>query len=405
MRSSGLKLILLVVSAGLVPLLPSSAPAWNLTHLASYNPPNHELLDIEISEDYAYVPAGLGGLSIIDISDPSSPFSVATYSAYGCDYGRLYAWHVQGMYAYGSGRDCGIKVLDVKFVNSPQHIGDYGTPGKSYEHTDGSGDYLFAATHTDGVEIINVSVPSSPQFVSEIATENAWAVEEVAGLLYVADGTGGLKIIDVTDPLLPQLLGSTPASGTAKDVVVQGDYAFVAAGAFGVDMFDVSNPLLPTLVANYNTTGYASRVGVSDSLIAVSDWDDVEVLRWDDSPSLSLAGYKNTNGRVMAINMVDDVVFSAEWGVFRTFQFGPIAGPDLDLSIRIVDFPHTEIDSCSDTTLTLMNNGQTELTILNTILDGPGGGLLAGWTDFSFSLPETVIAPGMQVEGAISYCA
>jgi len=141
-------------------------------------------------------------------------------------------------------------------------------------------------------------------------------------------------------------------------------------------------------------------VAVSDSLIAVSDWDDVEILRWDDSPSLSLAGYKstykNTSGRVMAINMVDDIVFSAEWWLFRTFQFGPIEEPDLDLSLRIVDFPYTEIDSCVDTMLYLTNSGQAELTLSDTTINHP---------DFTFYLPTTIIPPGEQVEGTITYCA
>jgi hypothetical protein len=392
MMKSTVGMIISVLTLGILIAVPSATFAWNLTHLASYRPPSAgELIDVEISGDLAFVSAGLGGLAIIDISDPSAPAYVANYWI-----GAEQSWCAQGDYLYGSERYSGITVVDVSTPSAPVHVTDYRPIRKSYEHADGNGDYLFAATHTDGVEIIDISTPSSPQYVSEIATENAWAVDEFGGLLYVADGASGLKVIDVSIPEQPQLLGAAQASGTAKDVVVWGDCAFVSVGAFGVDMFDVSDPLQPALLANYNTTGYASRVAVTDSLIAVSDWDDVEVLRWDDSPSLSLVGYKSTGGRVMGVNMVDDVIYSAEWFLFRTFQFGSTEGPDLDLSVRVLDFPHAETDSCLDTTLYLTNNGETELTLLSADVDH---------ADFTFSLPKTTIAPGEIVEGTVTYCA
>jgi hypothetical protein len=307
----------------------------------------------------------------------------------------MYAWSVQGGYAYGSGRYCGIQVVDVSTPSNPLYETSYGMSGRSYEHSDINGNYLYAAAHTHGIEIVDISNPLSPQSVSSFPAENAWAVDEYQGLLYVADGQAGLKIIDVSNPQQPILLGQAGGSGTAKDVVAQGNYAFLAVGAGGVDMFDVSDPYQPTLVANYNTSGYASRIALSDSLIAVSDWDDVEVLKWDDSPSLSLAGYKSTDGRVMAINMVDDIVFSAEWTLFRTFRFGPITEPDLDLSLHTMDFPHTEIDSCDDSTFNLANNGQTDL-LLNATMIG---------SDFNFNFPDTVLAPGELIQGKVTYCA
>ena len=382
----------------LVAIIPFRISAWNLTYLSSFNPINFELLDVEISGNYAYIPGGLEGLNIIDISDPSSPFIVAEYLASGCLFGRLYAWHVSEDYAYGSGRYCGIKVLDVSNPNNPVHVADYGLNGRSYEHSDGNGVYLFAAAHTDGVEIIDVTTPESPQFVALVPTENAWAVgtSEEGNFVYVADGAGGLKIIDVSNPQASQLLGSVETSGTAKDVAAVGQFVLVAVGAGGVDMIDVSDPGNPVLVANYNTTGYASRVAVSDSLVAVSDWDDLEILRWDDSPSLSLAGYKNTGGRVMAVNMIGDIVYSAEWRTFRTFQFGPIEGPDLDVSNRHVDIPHTEVGECRDTTITLTNNGMETLVIEQITIDH---------SDYEIFLSSENIVPGDAVEGIITYCA
>jgi hypothetical protein len=182
----------------------------------------------------------------------------------------------------------------------------------------------------------------------------------------------------------------------AKDVAVEGDFAFVAVGASGVDMFDVADPSDPQLVANYNTSGYASRVALSDSIVAVSDWDDVEILKYDATPSLLLTGYKKTNGRVMAIDMVSDIVFSAEWVYFRTYQFESITGPDLDVSLHKADFVYTDSGVCRDTVIYLRNNGQTDLQVFGVISDNP---------DFSFSPSSAVIPPGDEVAGILTYCA
>ncbi|MFQ6616415.1 MAG: hypothetical protein ACE5HZ_06560 [Fidelibacterota bacterium] len=386
-----------------VAVLLASLNAWNLTHLSRYNPPNYELFDVEIVGDYAFVPAGLGGLNILDISDPSDPVSVAEFSAYGCDYGRLYAWHINGNHAYGSGRDCGIRILDVSDPVNPESVGKYGSSEFSYEHTDGhfssSGDrVLYAAIHANGVEVIDISAPESPEHITRVPTENAWAVEvsQEGDLVYVADGAGGLKIIDVSSPSTAQVIGEAASSGTAKDVIQRGNFVFVAVGGRGVDMFDVSQPDNPVLVANYNTTGYASRIAVTDSLVAVSDWDDVEVLKWDDSPSLTLAGYKNTGGRVMAIHMKDDVVYSAEWSFFRTFRFGKINGPDIDASTRNINLPHLSDDSCLDTTFIIQNTGNANLNFEDIGVDH---------SDYTTGVLADYVPPGGSAEITVNYCA
>lgn len=382
----------------LIASVPVPIEGWNLRYLSSFTPLNFELLDVEIAGHYAYVPGGLDGLAVIDISDPSSPQTVGLHYASGCEFGRIYSVHVSGDYAYGTGRYCGIKVIDVSNPNNPIEVSGYRPRENSYEHSDGRGDYLFAAAHTAGVEIIDITRPESLQFVASVSTENAWAVavSETGDRVYVADGAGGLKIIDVSDPQVPEVLGKVATSGTAKDVAVAGSYVFLAVGAAGVDMIDVSDAANPVLVSNYNTTGYASRVSVSDSLIAVSDWDDVEILRWDDSPSLSLAGYKNTGGRVMAVNMTGDIIYSAEWISFRIFQFGPIDGPDLDVSNRHVGIPFTEVGECRETSLALTNSGVETLVIEDVVI---------GHSDYEISVSNWEIPQGEMAEGIITYCA
>ena len=161
-------------------------------------------------------------------------------------------------------------------------------------------------------------------------------------------------------------------------------------------MFDISSPGAPRLVANYNTSGYASRVSVSGNLVAVSDWDDVEVLEWSPIPSLSLVGYKNTGGRVMAVAMRDSVIFSAEWVRFRTFKYGEVEEADLDLSTRQVEFPFLTAPACLTDTITLTNNGHSILLIDDVSIQHD---------DFQLDLQANSIPPLSTLELVVTYCA
>ncbi len=175
-------------------------------------------------------------------------------------------------------------------------------------------------------------------------------------LLYVADDSAGVKIIAITDPYNPSILATLTTSGTAKDLALQGNYLFVATGAKGIDIVDVSDPTTPVLVSNYHTSGYASCVAVNDSLLAVSDWDDVEVLNFS-TGSLELYGFKNTGGRVMAMNMAGNTVYSAEWMYFDVFQIESTPGPDVDYSRRKNAFTRVASGMSAIETFTMTNHG------------------------------------------------
>jgi hypothetical protein len=270
---------------------------------------------------------------------------------------------------------------------------DPALPDASYEHPSLSDSLLFLARHQGGVEILSIANPQQPFQVATITTTNAWATLPAGGILYVADGSAGVKIIDVADPYNPSILATLSTSGTAKDLAIQGDYLFVANGAKGIDMVDVSDPIVPVLVSNYNTSGYASRVAVNDSLVAVSDWDDVEVLNFT-TGSLELYGFKNTGGRVMALNMAGNVIYTAEWMYFNAFQIESIPGPDVDYSRRKITFPRVSIGSSATQTFTMTNNGNQDLILNQVQLDN---------SNFEVFYDNVVLPPGESQEITITY--
>ncbi|NOZ07892.1 MAG: hypothetical protein GXO91_03310 [FCB group bacterium] len=333
----------------------------NLTILERIDPSNHELLDVEISGDLMMIPGGLGGVSIFDISDPYQPDQLSAINIAGCEFGRTYNWEIRGNYAYGAGRDCGIAVLNIANPSNPSIVSYIGSDlPSSFEDVEVRDGILVTAAHTDGVLFFDVSDPGNAQYLSQAATENAWSVAVRDHLVYVANGNAGLVIIDYNTATDPQILGIYPTSGGAKDVRLAGDMAYLAVGNSGVDLFDISDPANAQFLANYNTGGFASRVAVSGPRVAVSNWDDLKVLEWNGS-AFELVGYKNTGGRVMAVGAVGDLIYSAEWRYVHLFEYGPVNGPDIDLSTREINFPQLAPGESDTAMVTVENNGSNML--------------------------------------------
>jgi len=370
--------------------------AKNLSILSQTRLDNFELLDVYIEEDLAFIPAGLGGLNIVDISDSSNPVVISSYHAGGCDWGRIYAWTVSGDYAYGTGRECGVHVINISNPSSPSlatvYLGN-SEVDQRYEHAETDGATLFLSKHQHGIELVDISQSPYLHVVGNISTHNAWASLVSDSLLYIADGAAGIKIASVRDPSNPELIGSLITSGTAKDVSLVGQYLFVAVGAAGVDMIDVSDPQNPLFVDNYNTSGYASRVSANTTRIAVSDWDDVEILSFDNQ-GMTLVGYKDTGGRVMAIEMLGNIIFSAEWEELVVFRYEEIQEADIDLSTRKVEFPRVQEIESHILPVTISNNGRLPLEIFETLIDV---------SDFEVGLDAATLLPDSSLTFSIHY--
>lgn len=81
-------------------------------------------------------------------------------------------------------------------------------------------------------------------------------------LAYLALGREGLVIVDASDGLNPKQIGSFDTLGSAKGVVVDGQFAYIADGREGLRVLDVSITRSPREVGGFNFRGYAEDVDV-----------------------------------------------------------------------------------------------------------------------------------------------
>ena len=262
-----------------------------------------------------------------------------------------------GNYAYFTSSN-GLYVVNISNPSNPQNLGAVsGTSNINLENLDLQGDMLAVAAHESGVKLFDISNPSSPVITATISSDNAWAVELDEGYLYIADED---KILIYNILNLNSSIQEMFMTNAVKDLLIDNGFLYVALGSNGVDIYNLSDPEDPQYLDNYNTTTLAIRLATFSTKLAVTDWDDIEILDYDGT-ALNLVGYKNTGNRTMAIAAKDNFIYSIEWASVQAFEFGQIDSPDLDLSTWELNYPYVENGGSFSMTVDVINNGNESL--------------------------------------------
>ncbi len=112
---------------------------------------------VVISDAYAYVADDVGGLQVIDVSDPHNPQIVGTVDTHGIASGVAYA----NGYIYISDGDSGLEVVDVTDPQNPWVVGTLDLPAPAQRVTL-SDNYALVADSEAGLFIVPLQCgPSS----------------------------------------------------------------------------------------------------------------------------------------------------------------------------------------------------------------------------------------------------
>ena len=302
-----------------------------------------------------------GGIDFYDISNPTQLNHLRNFTLNnngGGGNSKPNCVKAINNYAYITAKN-GIAVVDISNPSNPQYIRYLNnSSGYNLENLDIDNNLLAVAAHEDGVLFYNLSNPENPTYYGRLDTENAWTVTLKNNTAYVGDQVN-LLTVDLSNPSNPVITNSFEMSNAIKDIQLDQDreLLYIALGTDGVSVF---NPETLSISANYNTTCLANRLSVSENKIAVSDWDDVEILDWDGT-HLNIVGYKNTTRRTMAIAMKNNFVYSAERKSLQVFEYGTINGPDIDLSNYEINYPYVENGESHIMSVDVINNGNQTL--------------------------------------------
>ena len=188
-------------------------------------PPNTQFVDIEGT--YAYVAdADFGGtgLTIIDVSDPTSPTTVGGYGSANQAFGLDVVTEGDAVTVYLANGFSGLVVLDASDPANVTELGSFpiGSNAVDVEVRD---DVAYLVSFGGGMLTLDVSDPANiaqldaePTFGFLNAIDLNQVAETPTPYAYVADGQFGLRVVDIGDPADISSVDTSPTASQARDV-------------------------------------------------------------------------------------------------------------------------------------------------------------------------------------------
>lgn len=156
---------------------------------------------ISKQDNNIYLADWSGGLTAIDVSNPSNPLFLGNY-----DTGNS-TWHVdvENDIAYVYDEERGLRIIDVSNPSQMQEIGSYTlfpTGGEIESEVLILDTFAYIANNYNGVRILSIADPSNPYEVgfyayndTKLANTRAFGIFVIDPLIYVASGDG-MRIIE-----------------------------------------------------------------------------------------------------------------------------------------------------------------------------------------------------------------
>ncbi len=183
------------------------------------------LADLAVFNNYAFVvDREVGGVNIVDISDPNSLSQISSFQVRG----QAGAISISGNQAYILSNN----YLNIMNISDPLSAIETGycvtdlDPYSIYLSEDHV--FIVGGEGSASLKIIDVSNPLQPTVQGTYNLGYPWDVTVVDNFAFIADNGGGLKIVNVSDPTSPIYGGHYNTQGDSRSVTVNGEHVFVA---------------------------------------------------------------------------------------------------------------------------------------------------------------------------------
>ena len=142
------------------------------------------------------------------------------------------------------------------------------------------GDYAYLVDREAGVQVIDVSDPTSPDIV---ATRTGYTTQVVLAGDLLFSATDSLEILDVSASPDLSLVGYYGMSwASLYDMAVSEKCLLLAQVDAGIEAVDITNPADPELASAYNTAGLALGVAAESDHAFIADLTSLIAMRVPD---------------------------------------------------------------------------------------------------------------------------
>lgn len=222
--------------------------------LGRYVPPSGRSAAIAIGNNVAYVFESTGELFALNISEPSNPTLIGTYTPGGRPI-------LVGNHLFIGRSSGGFEILDVSDPANMRRVGEWNATGNLVV----DGTFGFLGTGAT-VEVYDLTDPLSRQLIGTYAGAVS-DVEVSSNFAYVAGVRGGLDVISLVGSSAPERVGHGQMAWFAAEVEVEGNIAYVL-DSWEFVIFDVSNPTAPQRLSVLAfETGLHSMEAVGDRVL------------------------------------------------------------------------------------------------------------------------------------------
>jgi hypothetical protein len=210
----------------------------------------NNITDMEFSETYAFCAASYG-LWVLDVSNPDEPIEV---SRLAFPDGRGQGIALGGSHAYLADLWGGLKIIDISDPSTPFLISEYFTPKYTVDIAVNES-YAYAADVYDSLFVLDISNPEAPTMVG--SCDIGIYINRIAlkyPYVYVVGSRSVPLVVDVSSAENPTVVDDTiGTNGEIYDIVVSDSFAYVG-DYYGLEMYDISAPAHPEYLNDFNLT-------------------------------------------------------------------------------------------------------------------------------------------------------
>ncbi len=252
--------------------------------------------NIVLKDHYIYVTSDAydgEGLHIIDIANPAAPNIVGHF-----DYQSPQEVALYGDYAILAGNYGNANIVDISRPALPAYVSQFRLGGITYGMV-ASGNYLYAANWMHYLKTIDLSDIEAPAVIDSIyITPVVYDVIVYKDYLLLSTA-GGIYFYDITtDPASPTQAGFFAINSDCYRMTPYGDYLFVSAGySEGLVILDMTAPLFPVVAGSQTISGTVKGTAIFDHHAFVIDANGLIIFSCDIPTCCTLGGDANYNGQ------------------------------------------------------------------------------------------------------------
>jgi len=127
----------------------------------------------------------------------------------------------------------GIYLINVSDPANPVKFAFQDLPGRSHDIAP-TNDYLCLADGTK-LRLLDIKNPLDPAEVSLYELkQQTYGIAAVGHHAYLTLGESGLVVVDISDPHSPEVVSNFDIVGLAQGIDIEGEFAYIAAGDAGL---------------------------------------------------------------------------------------------------------------------------------------------------------------------------